>query len=87
MQPTLQSGRVVLIRRWARPKTGIVVVIRHNGLEKIKRIQDIQDSQVFVVGDNPSQSTDSRQFGWLPVSHVQGRVVGRRLNRAMQKTK
>lgn len=87
MNPTLNHGQVVLIWRWAKLSPGKVVVVRHKGLEKIKRIQDIQDGQVFVIGDNPSGSTDSRQFGWLPVSHVQGRVVGRRLNQAPQTTK
>lgn len=78
MNPTLRSGQVVFIWHWGRVKPGDIVVVEHNGLEKIKRIQDIQDRRVYVVGDNPSRSTDSRQFGWLPINHVQGRVVGKR---------
>lgn len=83
MLPGLPNGKVVLIYTWRRNyRIGNVVMVSHNGMEKIKRIQNIKDGKVFVVGDNPNSSTDSRQFGWLPLSHVQGRVVGRRLNQA-----
>ncbi|MEO5628012.1 MAG: S24/S26 family peptidase [Candidatus Saccharimonadales bacterium] len=85
MEPTLLNGQLVVVWRWAKPRPGSVVVVHHNGLEKIKRIQDVKDGQIYLLGDNPLKSTDSRQFGWLPVSHVQGRVVGRRLNQPEQR--
>ncbi|WP_372974711.1 S26 family signal peptidase [Microbispora sp. GKU 823] len=35
--------------------------------------------RLLVLGDNPSRSTDSRQWGLLPESRITG-VVLRRLN-------
>ena len=76
MTPGLPAGTVVVALRWPRKcKVGDVVILTHNGLEKIKRITQLQDGQIFVAGDNPAASTDSRQFGWLPLSAVKARVV------------
>lgn len=54
---------------------GKVVVILHEGKEKIKRIADIRKDEVFVVGDNEDGSTDSRHFGWLPIEVIQAQVI------------
>ncbi|MFP4638244.1 MAG: signal peptidase I [Spirochaetaceae bacterium] len=35
----------------------------------------IPEDHVFLVGTNPAASTDSRDFGVLPVSDIYGRVV------------
>lgn len=32
---------------------------------------------VFVLGDNPSQSDDSRKYGWIPINEVIGRMAWR----------
>jgi hypothetical protein len=104
MKPTLQPGRLVVgvrlptawYRLWLRP--GRVVIVRHNGLDKIKRLARVEriaapvsvggvpDSKrragwtagaylVYVVGDNASMSTDSRQFGWLPAGAIRAVVI------------
>lgn len=52
-----------------------VVVIMHNGLEKIKRIRAIQNGRYDVRGDNASKSTDSRHFGLLEKRDIAGKVV------------
>jgi nickel-type superoxide dismutase maturation protease len=56
-------------------KKNTVVIICHDNKEKIKRLQDVHDGQVYVVGDNALASTDSRQFGWIPIETVIARVV------------
>jgi nickel-type superoxide dismutase maturation protease len=76
MTPGLPAGTLIVAVSWPRSfKAGHIVIIRHNGLEKIKRITQIQGDQVYVTGDNPDASTDSRHFGWLPVSTIMARVV------------
>ncbi len=76
MAPTLKDGKLVLIWQWStKPTEGRIVVITHNGLEKIKRVQQVRSGQIFVVGDNQAHSTDSRQFGWLDQACITGRVL------------
>ena len=76
MLPAFAPGRLILARSWFwRLKLGNVVVVRHQGLEKIKRVQQIDGDKVFLTGDNPVASTDSRQFGWVDRKQVIARVV------------
>lgn len=76
MAPTLMHGRLVLCWRWfVRLKPRDVVVIEHEGMEKIKRILYIRDGKLFAAGDNPAKSKDSRHFGWLATGDVKGKVL------------
>ena len=44
----------------------------------IKRVVSVRDNGTcFVLGDNPSQSTDSRVFGWVEPHLILGRVTCR----------
>lgn len=60
------------------PEVGDVVVCRHPfqpSLVVIKRITELQsDGGMFLRGDNPDESTDSRSYGLVPVQHYRGRV-------------
>lgn len=58
-----------------RPRKNSVVIVFHDDKEKIKRIQDVHDGQIYVVGDNATASTDSRQFGWIPEHTIIARVI------------
>jgi len=77
MTPALRPGRLILARRniGKHLKVGDIVIIRHDGLEKIKRIALLRDDEIYVLGDNSQASTDSRHFGWLPLSAVYALVV------------
>ena len=70
MQPTLRSGSLVIARRLkvgTRLRPGDVVVVRHPeraDLEIIKRVHSIDAAgTIFLIGDNPAASSDSRTFG------------------------
>lgn len=71
MLPALRSGQLVIgWRPQRRLRPGQIVIINHQGLEKIKRITDIQGDRMFVQGDNVAASTDSRQFGMISTTAV-----------------
>ena len=54
------------------PTVGDIVMISHDGLEKIKRIARQEHGRIYVLGDNPAASTDSRSFGWIGEEQVLG---------------
>jgi nickel-type superoxide dismutase maturation protease len=84
MLPGLPADRLVVAVRTRRPREGQVVFVRHDGREKMKRVQKVSDGQVFLLGDNPDKSTDSRHFGWLPTEVVFARVVWPRQTREVR---
>ena len=80
MQPTLREGEFVLVRAQSKAKPGDIVLCKHpfnKNVLMLKRVHSAGPSGVFIVGDAPSQSTDSRGFGILPWTHIMGVVTGR----------
>lgn len=75
MAPTLHDGQLVVGRQTRELVAGDVVIISHNGLEKIKRIERHEGDLVYLLGDNPSASTDSRTLGWLPAKTILAKVI------------
>ena len=81
MWPKLAHGRVVVASGWFRslsPRD--IVILEHEGREKIKRIQRIARDKVFVVGDNSPESTDSRHFGWVDATIIRGKILWPRVD-------
>jgi nickel-type superoxide dismutase maturation protease len=76
MMPSYAHGKIIFGFRFKRPQVGDVVIVRHHRLEIIKRVDQLHEGQVYLLGDNPEESTDSRQFGWLPTTAVIAVVVG-----------
>lgn len=81
MAPRLPSGSLIVARAidgGTRLRVGDVVVARRPDrpdLEIVKRIQAIEPGGgIFLAGDNPASSTDSRQFGVVMRRHVLARV-------------
>jgi phage repressor protein C with HTH and peptisase S24 domain len=76
MLPAFKPGHLVVASGLYRKlRRGDVVIIGHGGLEKIKRITGMSNDLIFVEGDNPAHSTDSRSFGWLQASAVVAKVI------------
>ena len=81
MLPTLHPGDCVVVRRRARVRQGDVVVLRRPDrpvLLVVKRVREVlSDGSLWVGGDNPAASDDSRVFGAVPPACVEGRVLWR----------
>lgn len=75
MYPTLQEGELVIALQRRQLAPDDIVIFRHKGLEKIKRVREVDAARVYVVGDNPRYSTDSRHYGMVPLDDVLGKVV------------
>ncbi len=76
MMPRLLPGRYVIVSYWFWPlREGDIVMIKHTGIEKIKRVAKVGKGKVFITGDNRMKSTDSRDFGWLDQSVVLAKLV------------
>jgi nickel-type superoxide dismutase maturation protease len=75
MLPGLKPNQVVFAVAARHPRVGEIVIVRHNGMEKIKRIAKVRKDAIYLIGDNPSASTDSRTFGWLSKASMKARVV------------
>ncbi len=83
MAPTLAAGDWVLARRVSTVRPGEIVVVERPdrpGLEIIKRVVAVEADgpgeamRARLAGDNPLASTDSRDFGPVPVETVVGVV-------------
>lgn len=86
MSPTLNPHRhsiipdLVWVNRMSDYRVGDVVLLvdpmHASRIRIIKRVAEISPdgSSVFVLGDNPDHSTDSRMFGWVPSGMVEGKV-------------
>ena len=85
MLPLLRPGDEVLVDtrafRQERPQVGDIVIARRpdrQEVEMIKRVSAITRSgDVILLGDNPTSSTDSREFGVVSLQHLGGLVTSK----------
>jgi len=81
MQPHLYAGDCVLIRQGSRARAGDVVLLHRpdrRELLVVKRVRNrLGDGRLWLEGDNPLASDDSRLFGPVGPEEIVGRVVWR----------
>jgi nickel-type superoxide dismutase maturation protease len=77
MLPTYRPGDTLLGWRWFRPHAGQVVVAVHDGRPLIKRVAQVDGPHIWLLGDNPDASTDSRHFGAISRPALRARVIAR----------
>ena len=85
MLPHLQPGDRFFVDpnayRQARPQEGDLVVAidpRQTDVKIIKRIGAVlRNERYFLSSDNPTEGTDSRTFGVVPLTHIVGKVTSR----------
>lgn len=81
MLPTLKTGDRVLIDKNSAINVGDIIVANHpfkSSVKIVKRLAAIEsDGRLFLSGDNPNESSDSRAFGSVIRSNVIGKVVYR----------
>jgi nickel-type superoxide dismutase maturation protease len=85
MAPALLPGDRLLVRKLGglfgrAVRQGDVAVApdpRQAGRALVKRVAKVDSALVWLAGDNPDRSTDSRDFGPLPLAKVTGRAVYR----------
>lgn len=80
----LKANDVVLVRS---PEDGDVLIKRVYGLpgqemdwdaptlQQVGNRRYVPANAIFIVGDNPEVSVDSRDFGPVPLNHVIGKVL------------
>ncbi len=73
--------RVPILQRyallWRMPHENELIVVK-SPIENrflIKRCTAATDSMLYILGDNPDQSVDSRLFGMVSVHRVAGRAI------------
>ncbi|MBV9291003.1 MAG: S26 family signal peptidase [Frankiales bacterium] len=81
MAPALRDGDQLLVVRVGRrrpPREGDVVLVELPDRPlAVKRVRRLDASGIWVEGDNPDGSTDSRTLGALAAEAVVGRVLAR----------
>ena len=77
MVPVLPPRTLVIGLGWARRyRPGDIIIFAHDNKEKIKRVKEVLgDGSIFVVGEHPETSTDSRQFGAIDPRTVIAKII------------
>lgn len=76
MQPAIADGSIVVFNRLEKTyEADDIVIAQADGQQIIKRIQSIDEEEVFLIGDNREESLDSRSFGTVNMEAIRGRVI------------
>ena len=79
MEPTLKNGQTcIAVKGHFLARPGAIAVFVHPSRPEfleIKRLAHAENGQWWVIGDNESESTDSRDFGAIDSASIKGIVI------------
>jgi signal peptidase I len=79
MEPAIKNGQYVLISKipyfFSEPSVKEIVAFKKNQKVFVKRIVKKTGDKYFLAGDNPKDSLDSRDFGFILKNDILGRVM------------
>lgn len=75
MLPNLRPGKLVIAKKTFNFSIGDIVIFNYGQIDMIKRIHDLKDGKVYLLGDNQEESTDSRHWGWIDQSKIFGKLI------------
>ena len=84
MEPALTESRLIIASSLIKPRIGRVAIIKHDGMEKVKRIAMYDSGRLYLLGDNAKKSTDSRHFGWVDGNNLLGIVLWPRTKKKIE---
>lgn len=78
MSPVLKDGDAILIAPREKVSEGDIVLAAHpfqQSVKILKRLKNFTETgDLYLVGDNPAESTDSRTFGAVPSKNLIGKA-------------
>ena len=76
MEPGIPEGSLVIYNRLVKSyEENDIVIVQMEGTSILKRIDTIEEDRVYLLGDNLSESVDSRTFGWAEMEQIRGKVI------------
>ncbi len=78
MYPAYKAGETIFVSKSKNFNIGDVVVASHPHKKNqliLKRIHGIEGNLMELWGDNPKESSDSRQFGKIERSSIKYKVI------------
>ncbi len=91
MEPTLKNGELVIVKKATIIRQSDIIFIAVFGkklIKRVKKIKTLTEEQVdlcslaekepyyvYLTGDNPNNSWDSRKFGYVSTQFILGKVV------------
>ena len=89
MKPTLFDGDILVAIRVFSVRTlkeGNIIVAKPTDcddrlvIKRISAMMKLRYSYVYVLGDNPEESYDSRDYGWLSEKRIVAKVLWKKLS-------
>lgn len=79
MEPVIKNGSAVFISSvpfiLRNPKLDDIVAFKFEDKIFIKRISRLNGNKYLLLGDNKSDSLDSREIGWIKKKDILGKVI------------